>query len=246
MPVPRKPLAVFDIDGTLLQRTPENPLGLQRVFMDALGVNVRRDWGDYRSSTDSGITHEVCELMMGRRATPAEILRVKRSLMSLLRDLRRKAGRLYEPTPGARGVIPAMRRAGFGVAIATGNWRVSARFKLASAGIGRAGARMATADDHEVRAGIIRRAVMLSGGRRRFAGAVYVGDRPWDLRASRALGIGFVGVGTGRQARNLRRAGARECLAGFRDIDAFIGAVMRECARANRRRRPSGSRRRQG
>lgn len=233
-----KPLVVFDIDGTLLRRTPENPLGLQRVFMDALGVNVRRDWGDYRSSTDSGITNEVCRLKFRRRATPAEILRVKRSLMSLLRDLRRRAGKLYEPTPGAQTVLHRLRAGGCSVAIATGNWRISAGYKLASAGIRWNGVPMTTADDHEVRAGIIRHAIVRAGGRGRFAGIVYVGDRPWDFHAARALRIGFVGVGCGGQAGRLRAAGARSCVASFGNLDTFAAAVVRECSRA----RPRASR----
>jgi len=228
-----KPIVIFDIDGTLLNRTPENDLGLQGVFRDALGVNVRREWGDYRSSTDSGITHEVCRLKLGRRATPAEVLRVKRSLMALLRKLKRRTGRLYEPTPGAETVLGRLRAAGCAVAIATGNWRISAAFKLAAARIRWAGVRMATADDHELRAGIIRHAIERCGGRRRFAGIAYVGDRPWDVHAARALRIGCVGVGTGTRARDMLRAGAGGCVADFRDLDAFAAAVVRECVRAH-------------
>ncbi|MEK7474446.1 MAG: HAD family hydrolase [Candidatus Coatesbacteria bacterium] len=230
-----KPLVVFDIDGTLLHRTSENDLGLQRVYWNALGVNVRREWGDYRSSTDSGITHEVCRLKLGRRATPAEIIRVKRSLMTLLRELRRRTGRLYEPTPGAETILECLRAGGCEVAIATGNWRISAGFKLAAARIRRAGVTMATADDHEVRAGIIGHAIARCGGRREYAGIAYIGDRPWDAHAARALRIGFVGVGCGRQAVNLRGAGARACVADFRNLDAFAAAVVRECTRARSR-----------
>jgi phosphoglycolate phosphatase-like HAD superfamily hydrolase len=132
-------------------------------------------------------------------------------------------------------VLPLLRRGGCAVAIATGNWRISAGFKLAAARIRWPGVPLACADDHEVRAGIIRRAIELAGGRGRFAGIAYVGDRPWDVHAARSLRIGFVGIGCGGQAGNLRRAGARECLAGFSDLDAFAAAAVRECSRARPR-----------
>ena len=116
------------------------------------------------------------------------------------------------------------------MAIATGGWRRSARFKLECAGIPHEGLGAAFADDAHPREEIIRiateRAASRSGaeidalGRR-----LYVGDGLWDLKAAGSLGIDFLGIAEGDRASLLREAGAPCVLPDFSDLDEVMGAL---------------------
>jgi phosphoglycolate phosphatase-like HAD superfamily hydrolase len=48
------------------------------------------------------------------------------------------------------------------------------------------------------------------------ADCVYIGDRIWDLQASRELGWDFIGIATGAQATLLQQAGATHIQPDFR------------------------------
>ncbi len=65
-----------------------------------------------------------------------------------------------------------------------------------------------TSSDYFSRADIIRAAVDRVG--QPLSEAIYVGDGLWDLRATRKLGIPFIGVG--RRRKKLREAGAEHIL----------------------------------
>ena len=53
-------------------------------------------------------------------------------------------------------------------------------------------------------------------------GAVYVGDGVWDARASRKLGIPFIGIGVGERAALLEGEGAICVLPDFQDANLFL------------------------
>ena len=88
---------------------------------------------------------------------------------------------------------------------------VMGSLKLNAAGFDLAGIPMATSSERSARADIIRLAIERAG--RSLDEAVYVGDGPWDLRATQQLGIPFIGVG--RKVARLREAGARHTLDDF-------------------------------
>lgn len=90
--------------------------------------------------------------------------------------------------------------------MATGGWKQSAELKLWSASVPFESVPLASASDRILRVDIIRHVLGTMEGQE--APAVYVGDRPWDVRAARALGMGFLGVGRGKAAETLRGAGA--------------------------------------
>jgi phosphoglycolate phosphatase-like HAD superfamily hydrolase len=50
----------------------------------------------------------------------------------------------------------------------------------------------------------------------------YVGDGVWDARACRNLEVPFIGIGTGEQAKRLRKEGAAFVFANFSDGDLFL------------------------
>src|SRR5262249_21957606 len=136
--------------------------------------------------------------------------------------------------PGARAFLRRLQAdARWRLALATGGWAASARFKLAAAGLPVDAFPWATADDALDRVDILRAAVARAEqayGQRRFGGLVYVGDGVWDVRAAKALGLGFLGVATGAQARRLLEAGARWLVPDFSD-PALVAERLEAAAR---------------
>lgn len=191
-------LAVFDIDGTLVRPNPVE----DACFLDAFGAafgfhDVSPDWESYAESTDTGIINEVC---MERRSRPAsidELGRFRRHYAaSFLR--RHEPGRGGQIDGAARLVERLRLDATWTMAIATGNFQAIAVHKLRHAGVRCLDAPMATADDSISRSALIRRAMAKARteqGAKRFEHVVYVGDRPWDLRAAREARIPFLAVG---------------------------------------------------
>ena len=87
----------------------------------------------------------------------------------------------------------------------------------------------ASCDDAPERDSIIRlsmqKAVSRFGGP--FVSAVYVGDGVWDARASRKVGIPFIGIGAGVRAEKLAAKGAVVVLRDFSDSDLFLDSLDR-------------------
>ena len=91
------------------------------------------------------------------------------------------------------------------VAIATGDWFDTIRYKLEAADILLERFVHATSSDHSVRSDIIKLAAERS--QRDLQDTIYVGDGVWDVRACRMLGIPF--IGTGQRIEALKEAGAQ-------------------------------------
>jgi len=97
---------------------------------------------------------------------------------------------------------------------------VSARFKLASAGLPVDGIPWASADDACDRVEILRTAIQRAGRQYdqvAFEKVVYIGDGVWDVRAAKALRIGFLGLASSNKARRLVEEGASCVLPDFSD-----------------------------
>ncbi len=215
MAKPKKSLAIFDIDGTLIKMAKMGQQADDAAFARALkvelAVDISTDWSVYKHATDSGIIREVLEKRLSRPARKHEMEDIKRRFSDLMRESC-KQGRLNcEPVSGGDSIFEDLLEGGrWGVAIATGNWAFSARLKLESAGIPYIGVPIASADDAEARTEIVRTAIERAKAHYdadEFASIVYVGDRPWDVEAAREAGIGFVGIADNKGAKALRQAG---------------------------------------
>ena len=93
---------------------------------------------------------------------------------------------------------------------------------MRAAGIPFEGLAAAFADDAQPREEIIDLAAArcrsaAGAGCGPFEPVTYVGDGVWDLRASEALGIGFLGIASGERAEILRGNGAVDVLPDFSD-----------------------------
>jgi len=209
------PIAVFDIDGTLTDTNRVDHECYVVAVREVLGCEVGDDWGGVQDVTDSNILRE---LWKRQRAEPLPAT-VEREVIALFVDLLEVEARRYpdrfRPIPGARDVFARLGGLGWTCAMATGGWRQSAELKLWRASVPFESVPLASASDRILRSDIIRH--VLGSVSEPAAPAVYVGDRPWDVRAARVLGIGFVGVGRGSAADKLREAGAEVVIEDLRD-----------------------------
>ena len=138
---------------------------------------------------------------------------------------------MIQATPGACELLAELENADHPVAIATGGWTPSARFKLSRSGIDWEKVPSAFACDAHPREQIISLAIDRAARLHRctpedFGRIVYVGDGVWDLKASRALGLSFVGIASGDRAGQLRASGAETVFEDFEDLEAVRSSLV--------------------
>ena len=214
-------LAIFDIDGTLTESLAVDEVCFVQAFRDVLGIGpINTNWLEYVFQTDSGLALEICRKHLGRDPSGAEITSLQSRFAELLHAAVEGAGSLSGKSLGRRHPRRLAAHPRWHVAIATGGWSVSARFKLASAGLAVDAFPWANADDALDRVDILRTAI----GRARqhyeqdrFEKVVYVGDGVWDVLAAKALRIGFLGLATDNKAGRLAEKGASCVLPNFSD-----------------------------
>ena len=216
-------LVMFDIDGTLTETMKVDEECFVRSFAEVFGfTDIDSDWSHYPHVTDSGIFHEVYASRMGRPPTAPDVSRFRRRFIELLAASSQSP---FTPVAGADRVLSRLASSGsHRVSLATGGWRDSARLKMASAGMCFDDHPAASADDALERESIME----ISRQRARewygepFAGTVYVGDGVWDARACRALGIPFIGIGSGLRAARLASEGAVRVFQDFSEDVLFL------------------------
>jgi len=221
-------LVVFDVDGTLTRTagTGADFVCYARALVEVWGiVTTREECNEVRHVTDRGTAEELVARHVGRAIGPEDLVPLHARFMELLADaLPDDPVRLA--VPGAAAMLGHLRAAGHEVAIATGAWEASARLKLARAGIALDGIPLGACDDHPAREAIMEQAIARAGGRERHARVVYVGDAPWDVRATRRLGLPLVGIDYDRSGR-LDAHGVSVVLRDYTDVDAVLDALVR-------------------
>ncbi len=227
-PVSGNKLAVFDIDGTLVQSLAVDEACFVRAFAEVLGIDdIDTDWARYDHVTDDGVTNQIVCERLGRRPRGAEVTAVRDRFVRLLREaLRTAAG--YRPVAGAPELLERLDGEGWAVALASGGWRESATVKLQAAALDLALVPGGFSEDGPSRESIVAAAVRRAcevHGCDSLSRIVCVGDGVWDVRTARRLGFAFFGVGCGANADRLRAVGAGHVVADFRDTVRFISAL---------------------
>lgn len=225
---------LFDIDGTLARSNDLDERLFARAIEEVLGVpGISTDWATYADTTDEAITRELIERhLAGAEADRLTAATRSRFIELVTADLG-NAQRTIAPVPGVPRILDLLgARDGAAIAMATGGWPESARLKLDAIGVDYSRLPLCTCADHPHRHGIIEHALGQLGRRR--DRAVYFGDGIWDARASRRLGIGFVGVAAepGKRDR-LEREGVTIILDDFSDPERVLDAANRALALAS-------------
>jgi phosphoglycolate phosphatase-like HAD superfamily hydrolase len=219
-------LAIFDLDGTLLDTNAVDSGCFVAAWRDELGIDCSdAEWSSFAHVTDGGIAEELLT-RAGIGDREDALRRVQRRFIQLLERAAAADAAAFRPIRGARELIGHLPRVGWHVAVATGAWKASAEVKLRAAGM--TGVPLAACDGAASREEIVRRAIENAPaqcGCRVHARVVLIGDAPWDVRTARRLSLPFVGVGAQRE--RLIEAGATEVLADFGDIDDVLAALRR-------------------
>jgi len=214
---------VFDIDGTLTRTAGLCDELYGAAIAAVAGVDaVELDWGLHPDATDSGGAAAHFQRETGRLPDESELRRIHDHFLAAL-----QAADISAPlVEGAHDVLQRVAAYdGWSVAIATGNWRATARVKFGWVGLEFPDLPMGCADDAPLRADILRAAIRKAG--EPFDRVVYFGDRPHDFRAAQAVGAGFVAVTAASDPAPLRAAGARHFLENFLDDDELREALTR-------------------
>lgn len=74
-------LAVFDVDGTLVDSSGINGRLYKEAVETELGIKVDDDWSRYRHVTDSGILNEIMGEADGTRDRPLAYARIKKAFV---------------------------------------------------------------------------------------------------------------------------------------------------------------------
>lgn len=206
---------ILDLDGTLMPSSAVD----NRCYWAAVtavfggpGRTVALD--GFSAVSDIGILSQWCRDTLDRDPSGDEVARVQAVFLEELDRAAKLDASPFEPTPGLRHWIAHRASADGVTGIATGGWGTTARWKLRRAGLDDLDLPLASSDDAEQRADIMRIALERCGGHPGQP-VTYVGDGPWDLAASRALGWDFIGIASGTAARRLRASGARRVIADF-------------------------------
>jgi Predicted phosphatases len=222
-------LAVFDVDGTLLDNHACENECYAAALREVLGLPVLDSrWHEYEHVTDTGIAVEAFRRHFGAEPRPEQISATIVRFVALLEDACEANASAIVPIAGAEQILPILIQHGWAVAIATGAWKRAAEFKLGVAGVERSDVPLASAEDGPARVTIIERARALAERRYgvgRFGRVVSVGDGVWDVSAARSLRMPFVGIGSARRADRLSAHGTGIVLADFLDRDRVLEAL---------------------
>lgn len=207
---------VFDLDQTLIRaETLDWRLWLAAIT-EALGVPipVDEDWSVHPVHTDHGLLESLSHSLRGRPFISEERARFEARLLARLDAALAEVPNVFVAIPGAAEVLDALSGR---AALATGNLHAVTRRKLRSSGLDHHALPCSCSVAGIDRTELVRRALARVG----WTGgpATSFGDGVWDVRAARALGVGFVGVAqTDAHAARLHAAGARRVLRDYTDL----------------------------
>jgi phosphoglycolate phosphatase-like HAD superfamily hydrolase len=226
-------LVMFDVDGTLTHSNELDTRCFVQAMREVFGFdNVDEDWSHYTHTSDSGIIEELFQLRRGRSPKLEELARYQARFFELLGDGLHRTP--MQEIAGARKILERLSgQATLKVALASGAWRGSARAKMLSAGLPFDDFPGAFSEDAAARTGIMlasRQHAARHFGVAGFRRWIYFGDAVWDARACAELEIPLIGIATGERAELLRRAGAREVLADYSDLNGALAAIERAAA----------------
>ena len=227
--MPARNLAVFDVDGTLVQSYALDGECFVAACDEALGIaDIDSDWAHYDHATDPGITAQVFQERRGRAPSAGELVRLQSAFLDRLTQAAHRDG-AFAAVPGAAGLIAALRaRPDWAVALATGAWREAALFKIASSGLDLADLPAAYGEDGPSRQSIVRAAIARASdaaGGADFGRIVCIGDGVWDVRTAHSLGYPCIGVASGEHAVRLAAEGASTVVSDFRGLGALLKAL---------------------
>ncbi len=221
-------LAIFDIDGTLTATSSVDCECYVSAFKEVFGLEIQNsNWERFTHYTDSGIMAQVFQEAYNRLPSADEHAKIRQEFARRLQQAYKSQPERFPAITGSTSMLQRLaKEPDWKLALATGCWRVSAEFKLNMAGFEGDGIPLSTCDEVIDREAIMQNAVKLAReayGIKAFDKIVYIGDGIWDVKASRKLGFGFVGIEyENHHQSRLENAGAPVIISDYNDYDLFI------------------------
>ncbi len=222
-------LVMFDMDGTLTDSVSLDDNCYVQAVEQALGLtNIVTDWESYPHASSNGCLMEILRAARGHGPTPEEDRAVQHKLVALMHDMAERRNKRTVEIAGAAASVQAVLDAGHAVAIASGDWQLTAHHKLRSARIPFEKLPSAYCDVSHVRTEIMQTALVRARAHydvMEFDRIVYVGDGAWDVKACRELSWPLIGIGREAQALRLRTLGVSHVLPHYKPLDEFMTAL---------------------
>ncbi|MGD8680114.1 MAG: haloacid dehalogenase-like hydrolase [Lysobacterales bacterium] len=211
---------ILDIDGTLIPSAEIDNTCYWQAVGRVFGVSDEPlALHGFRDVTDSGILQEWHRRQFGTDPAEGAVRAVREAFLSLTREAAAREPRAFGPVAGVERWLDQQAERGIAVALATGGWGHTARFKLEWSGLARYRLPLASSDDAVRRVDIMlaaRERLPVGEGNGKASGDVtFIGDGVWDLWASQELGWDFIGLASGDRRRRLLEAGAQRVVPDF-------------------------------
>ena len=179
--------------------------------------------------TDTGFARASYLNVHGSEPGGAEIEELKSRFMLYIRQSFDADPTVVREIRGAASLLQLIKNdPNWSIAVATGCWYASAKFKLENAMLFDHSLPIATCDDSPRRSEIVSLAVrraLACYKQQSFDRIVTVGDRPWDLHVARMLNYAFIGVDSDSVLVSL---GATSVVRDFSNPEAFMSLLPLE------------------
>jgi phosphoglycolate phosphatase-like HAD superfamily hydrolase len=223
---PKRNLAIFDIDGTIMHSAGHDvSLFRQAHARHMPEESMAAHWGNFSQMTDFAINNEFFDRVHGRAPTNEELNAIKTTFITLIRDAHMARPEIFSPVLGALHAIESLSgHTDWAVGFASGGWEISATYKLETMGIDANAYPTAFGDVHADRLTLVQSAIdaaKMTHNRDAFDHVVSVGDALWDVTAARDLNLPFVGISSWVSREALTDAGAHDVIDHYEDYAAF-------------------------
>jgi phosphoglycolate phosphatase len=230
MPLSKRRLLLFDIDGTLITSGGAGEGALMDAMHERFGIEE-----DLSGITIAGATDAlIAQMMLEKNGLPASAENITALLDAYLsflgQRLSRHAGRVL---PGIVGLLDALRkREDCVLALLTGNLVRGAEVKLSHYGVWEYFEFGAFADDHRDRNELTKfaraRALEKHGEEFSPESIVVIGDTPRDIECGKVVGAKTVAIATGNYSRAELAAHAPDYLFDdLSDTEQVIAALLK-------------------
>lgn len=219
-------LAIFDIDGTLINTNKVDTICFLDAFTQEFGISdINTNWSEYSAVTDAAISQQIFQTKWQRNPLESELFRLENRFVELLAKTEQKNPGLFTPISGALTIFDRLKlESDWRIAIATGGWYASALFKLKTANFAIENIPLASANDGLTREDIVNLSILKAQQAYKienFDKIVSIGDGIWDVITAAKLAIGFVGIAQGKTNNKLLQVGAKDVLNDFKQISDF-------------------------
>jgi phosphoglycolate phosphatase len=222
-------LAVFDLDGTLVDTAPD--------LIGTLNLQLAREglepiaFAQGRNLIGGGV-ERLIERALSLRGVPAMATEVSRIYGEYLDHYAAHIADRSRAFPGLESALDDLAAAGWRFAVCTNKLEWLSIRLLDALGLRSRFAFICGQDTFGVQKpdpDILRRTISAAGGR--LSAAVMVGDSETDIATAKAAGIPIVAVDFGYSETPIEQLGADHLISHFDDLPAAINHLVTDCAK---------------